>query len=476
MVSLQDLSTMASPGNVSVCERSGRLCTVPQVEVKGNSYVLEYYPEININCEIFSAAAAKPVDSYRTVMVPVNERVIKRITRTFFESGFLEALNEAKDPATAASSPIISSAAEYTSRALEFIGKIKLMVFPYLKEHGIASIAKYSETRDWIRSCIRYIVWHPNCFKIAVAGSDDVIRIYTDEPAAVPVLKNPLQKGITSMAWRPYSAAELAVGCQKGLCLWTMDSNMHITRSSSQAVFLNHPNHSPITSVQWNLDGTLLATSSIGDTDVVIWNVDKSNSSTLKRVGPPCSILKWSPDGSCLFSATVGNVFRVWSAEKHWEPERWTVANGYIQSACWSPCSSFLLFVTSDESTLYRLQFFEEQLFATSNLPKQALPIADLTKFTIGHREVGGQPQSLAWDPNGHFLAITFKDSPCIAIFSTCISKHNLSISPSCFLTGIGTEYPSFICFQSKNRKNSDSVLTIGWSSGRIQYFPFVNM
>lgn len=43
--------------------------------------------------------------------------------------------------------------------------------------------------RDWIRSYIRCIVWHPNCFKIAVAGLDDIVRIYTDEPAIVPVLK-----------------------------------------------------------------------------------------------------------------------------------------------------------------------------------------------------------------------------------------------------------------------------------------------
>lgn len=467
---------MTSTENISFCERSGRLCTVPQVEIKTNSHLHEHYPEISINCDIFSGTGAKPVDSNRTVMVAVNEGVIKRITTTFFESGFIEALNEAKNPATAISRPLIASTAEYISRGLDFIRKIKLMIFPYLKEHGIASIARYSETRDWIRSCVRYIAWHPNCFKIAVAGSDDIIRIYTDcrYICEVPVLKNALQKGITSIAWRPFSPAELAVGCQKGLCIWTMDQ--HITRSSSQAVFLNHPNHSPITSVQWNLDGTLLATSSIGDTDVIIWDVDKSNSSTLKRVGPPCSILKWSPDGSCLFSATVGNVFRVWSSEKHWEPERWTISSGNIQSACWSPCSTFLLFVTSEESTLYRLQFFEEQLFAKSNLPKQALPIADLSKLTISnHHDVGGQPQSLAWDPNGHFLAITFKDSPCIAIFSTYISKHNLSISPSCFLSGIGAEYPSFICFQSKNRKNTQSVLTIGWSSGRIQYVPFAN-
>ncbi|XP_037826248.1 aladin [Lucilia sericata] len=483
MVSLQDMTTLHSPVTQPVCEKTGRLCVLPQREIQGNSYVLEYYPEINLSCDAFnstsiagSSLSNKCIDSWRNVMVPVNEGVLKRIIRTFFESGFTEALNEARDNQTANCNPMISSTAEFTFRAIDFLKRLKSRVFPHMKEQGIASIAKHSETRDWIRSYVRCIVWHPNCFKIAVAGLDDIVRIYTDEPAIVPVLKSASQKWITSMAWRPYSSGELAVGCQRGICLWTMDNNMNITRSTSQAVFLKNPNHCPITSVQWNSDGTLLASASIGDTDVLIWNVDKMQNTALKRVGPPCSLLKWSPDGSCLFSSTVGNVFRVWSCDKKWQPERWTITTGTIQSACWSPCGGFLLFVTSEEPILYRLQFFEEQLFQTGSAPKQALPVADLTKITVGQREVGGQPQSVAWDPNGLYLAITFKDSPCIAIFSTCIQKFNLSMSPSCFLTGIGNEYPSFICFQSKNRKNSDSVLTIGWSSGRIQYFPFVNM
>lgn len=97
--------------------------------------------------------------------------------------------------------------------------------------------------------------------------------------------------------------------------------------------------------------------------------------------------------------------------------------------------------------------------------------------MSVGQKEIGGQPQSIAWDENGHYLAVIFKDSNCVAIFSTSLQKFNLNISPSCFLTGaVDDEYPSYICFQSKNPKNKDSVLTIGWSSGRIQYFPFVNM
>ncbi|XP_055389562.1 aladin [Condylostylus longicornis] len=466
MVSLKDLSSYDIGGS----ERISRLCAVPVKEVTGNAYISEYYPEINVNREMFNTSSSR-MASYKSVLIPVNEHIIKRITRTFFESGFQEALFEARSAQSAAQSPIICSLAEYAHRIIDFLNKCKFMILPHLKDQDTRCITKYTQTRDWTKSCIRWIVWHPNCFKIAVAGSDDIIRIYKDEPAIVPVLKHPNQRSITCMAWRPYSSSELTVGCEDGICHWTIENS----KPASQILFLKHPKHYPVIAVEWNPDGTLLASSSIGSADVLIWNVDMIENSPLRRVGPSCSLLKWSPDGSSLFSSTISNVFRVWSTDC-WTPERWTINFGQIQSAAWSPCGKFLLFVTSEESFLYRLQFVEEQLFATSNLPKQALPIADLTKVTVGYRELGGLPQSIAWDPHGRYLAVIFKDTSCIAIFMTSLTKFNLNISPSCFLTGIGSEYPSFICFQSINRRNSDSVLTIGWSSGRIQYFPFVNI
>lgn len=122
-------------------------------------------------------------------------------------------------------------------------------------------------------------------------------------------------------------------------------------------------NHFPVTSIEWNHHGTLLATASINDTDVLMWDVDNNRNTPLKRIGFPCALLKWSPGSQRLCSTTVGNVFRVWETNK-WTPERWTVPTGSIQSAAWSPCSSYLLFVTTDASTLFSLQFVEEQLYA----------------------------------------------------------------------------------------------------------------
>lgn len=235
-------------------------------------------------------------------------------------------------------------------------------------------------------------------------------------------------------------------------------------------------NHFPVTSLEWTHNGNLLISASIKDSNLIIWDVDQNRNTPLKRIGPPCALLTLSSDGNRLFSSTVGNVFRVWTTNR-WQPERWTVPYGSIQTAAWSPCGQYLLFITTDEPILYCLQFIEEQLYANVTIPKQAIPVANLKKITIdGATVIGGHAQSIAWDSTGKHLAISFKDCSTIALFLTTINHHHMmTIVADCFFGGIGAEQPMHICFQPiyRQRKQLSPVLTIGWSSGRIQYFPF---
>lgn len=78
--------------------------------------------------------------------------------------------------------------------------------------------------------------WHPNVFKLAIASVDDNIRIYTLDSSGPLTLKNGYQKCITSMAWRPLCAAELAVGCNTGIIVWKLD---HPNRHNSQFIQLS---------------------------------------------------------------------------------------------------------------------------------------------------------------------------------------------------------------------------------------------
>lgn len=293
------------------------------------------------------------------------------------------------------------------------------------------------------------------------------------------LLKNGLQKSITSLSWRPLSSSQLAVGCQNGFLLWTLDPNSCISRPLSQAAHFKHGNHFPVTSLEWNSNGTLLATASMKDSSVLIWDVEQNCCVPLRKTSAPYLHLQWSLNGAYLFTSTIGNVFRVWNCE-NWKSDRWTIASGHVQSFQWSPCARFLLFTTSDDPILYSLGFADELLFNDSQnqvVPQQALPVADLSKISLEHSEVGGFAQQLAW--NGKYLAITFKDTNSVAIFQTNIRKHDLNIVASCLISGnSGIEFPSVIAFQPTYKHNQtasgNGFLTIGWSSGRIEFFPLV--
>lgn len=105
--------------------------------------------------------------------------------------------------------------------------------------------------------------------------------------------------------------------------------------------------------------------------------------------------------------------------------------------------------------------------------PKQSFPIADFKSIQTGQRVIGGLPKSIVWDPTGRFVAVMFKSSSSIAVFSTSINRGVISISPNFNISGDDIdEYPSFMCFREIYEKYDDVVLTIGWSTGRVQYFP----
>lgn len=220
MCSLQDfVPNYPRPGEVVVCEQDGRLCSLPVSQLNASTYehriviflyfLITYilrkyfnyqcfrlqtasYPDINISrelCHHAANAASYSHDDHKSVMVPVNETLIKRISRTFFESGFVQAVKEATQADSIDANPIVCVLAKYTLRLVELNERVQLYLRPHHKEHGVFTIAKFSQTRDWPRSLIRCIKWHPNCFKIAVAACDDSIRIYSDEQTVVQILK-----------------------------------------------------------------------------------------------------------------------------------------------------------------------------------------------------------------------------------------------------------------------------------------------
>lgn len=106
------------------------------------------YPEIQISRDLFHHASSNLFrDDRRTVLVPVNESMIKRITRLYFEDGLTEALNEAINPTNSSQQPIVSTIAKCALRILEMGQRVQLIFRPHYKDQSVESIGKFSQAR-----------------------------------------------------------------------------------------------------------------------------------------------------------------------------------------------------------------------------------------------------------------------------------------------------------------------------------------
>uniref|UniRef100_A0A8B9L674 Aladin seven-bladed propeller domain-containing protein n=1 Tax=Astyanax mexicanus TaxID=7994 RepID=A0A8B9L674_ASTMX len=322
-------------------------------------------------------------------------------------------------------------------------------------------------------SAIRSFAWHPHTDKFAVALLDDSIKIYNSRSATAPTLKHRLQRNVSAMQWKPLCASALAVACHTCLLVWHVDPSSLSTRPSSGcAQVLSHPGHSPVTSVAWSPSGSLLVSASPVDTAMMVWDVAAENCVPLQRVGGGgVTNVSWSPDGSRLLAATPSALFRVWET-RMWTCERWPCLKGRCQSACWSPDGSRLLFSVQGEMVIYALTFSD-----MTGGPKSAAVVADLSETTfsgIDDITVGGEVQSLAWDPTGERLAVLLKGSSShpaiIAVFKTR-SSPVFELLPCGFVSGeIGAE-PRLIQFHPHFQHGA--LLTVCWSNGRISHVPF---
>ncbi|XP_062855582.1 aladin isoform X2 [Trichomycterus rosablanca] len=329
----------------------------------------------------------------------------------------------------------------------------------------------------WSDSTVRSFAWHPHTDKFAVALLDDSIRIYSSRSTTTPTLKHRLQRSVSAVGWKPLCASALAVACHTCLLVWHVDPNSLSTRPSSGcAQVLSHPGHSPVTSIAWSPSGSLLVSASPVDTAMMVWDVAAESCVPLQRVGGGgVTNLLWSPDGGRLLAATPSALFRVWET-KMWTCERWPCLKGRCQSACWSPDGTRLLFSVQGEAVIYALTFSD-----MTGGPKAAVVVADLSETTFnelaGDVVVGGEVQSLAWDPTGERLAVLLKgrsessNHPAvIAVFKTR-SGPIFELLPCGFVQGEAGAEPRLIHFHPHFQHGAQ--LTVCWSNGRISHVPF---
>ncbi|XP_077339977.1 aladin [Lithobates pipiens] len=357
-------------------------------------------------------------------------------------------------------------------------------LFPHLSMKSEDLTAEFSQGRYWTTCSLRTLACHPHTNKFALALVDDSIRIYSTGSSVTPILKHRLQKDVASMAWKPLCASILAVACQSCVIVWHVDPTSLSTRPSSGcSQILSHPGHSPVTSVCWSPKGGLLLSSSPVDTAMLVWDVSTETCVPLQRVGGGgVTFLSWSPDGSKVLSATPSPVFRVWETQM-WTCERWPTLKGRCQTGCWSPDGSRLLFAVQGESVIYSLSFTapEDEMHSSVGGSRSATVVADVSETVfdteMGEIRIGGEIQSMVWDPSGERLAVLLKEIPndvtSVSVIAVYRTKNSpiFELLPCTFLPCRVGEDPHFMQFHPCFPKGA--LLTVLSSSGRLFHVPF---
>uniref|UniRef100_A0A674MV27 Achalasia, adrenocortical insufficiency, alacrimia n=1 Tax=Takifugu rubripes TaxID=31033 RepID=A0A674MV27_TAKRU len=343
-------------------------------------------------------------------------------------------------------------------------------LFPHLALSSDNMIAEFSQVLNWSDCVVRAFAWHPHTDKFAVALMDDSIKIYNPKSATTPTLKHRLQRNVAAVQWKPLCASALAVACQNCLLVWHVDPCSLSTRPSSGcAQVLSHPGHSPVTSIAWSPSGSLLLSASPTDTAMMVWDVASESCVPLQRVGGGgVSFLSWSPDGSHVLASTPAALFRVWET-RMWTCERWPCLKGRCQVKF---SYNWCLLRLEKHQVIYKL---------TYKGPQAAAVVADLSETTFktpdGEIVVGGEIQSLAWDPTGERLAVLLKGDPhatdrpaIIAVFKTR-SRPIFELLPCGFVQGEAGAEARLMQFHPNFQHGA--LLTVCWSSGRITHVPF---
>lgn len=464
-------------GTITICEQNGGLINLPS---SSKPYKKPpSYPEVVISGGGSSSLTHR--ENAKSAFLPHNETVWKRALHAWYEMGspgvFEEIVNSSNEVPD-----WVGVVAKKTLTFVRWANSLHGSIFPHLSMSNEEIITKFSDIVNWSRSPVKAFAWHPHTLKFAYALGDDSIKVHSGKSDLVPTLKHKLQKNVADLAWQPQSASVLAVACQSCVLIWHVEPTSLATRpSTSSCQVLQQQHHAPVTCLTWDPSGRILLSASPVDTSLMAWDVPMETCVPLRRLGGGgVSLIRWSPDGSKVFSATPSQLFRVWET-KQWTCEVWTKCTSRCKAACWSPDGRTLLFATETEPIIYSLTF-STSIDDTSTViggSQSAVVSVSLAEVELATEDgnivrVGGLVQSMVMDRHGERLAVTLHDDkeqvlPYVALFRTRINPM-LEITPCGLIQGDSGEYPLHVSFQPSFDKGA--LLSIIWSSGVVRYVP----
>ncbi|KAG0165461.1 hypothetical protein DFQ28_008620 [Apophysomyces sp. BC1034] len=283
------------------------------------------------------------------------------------------------------------------------------------------------------------MAWHPHKNMLAMAHKDNCVYVYELEGSVwmCKLLKHRFMVDITCLEWKQRAGGILAVGCRQHEADTTAQTSTLISsKIAKQAAPQYHPNawmnyyrypgHEHISAVAWDpTPGSFLiaAASAITNT-LVIYDTLLQRTKPLKRYGKGNVLLRWSPDGEWLYSASISGYSRMWET-RTWTSSQFLNPPGlWVQSACWAPDNRSLFYSMRGKSDVYMLYRTGETLKSDQLdwklLSTASKPITTASGETI---TTGGVIKEMSLDPTGQRLAIAYETSELVSLYAVNLTS-----------------------------------------------------
>ncbi|XP_039145034.1 F-box-like/WD repeat-containing protein TBL1XR1 isoform X2 [Dioscorea cayenensis subsp. rotundata] len=216
---------------------------------------------------------------------------------------------------------------------------------------------------------------------------------------------------VSICAWSPTDSL-LVVGSSNSMSrIWEISDDFSMRSSISRVHFINHSDAKtyglggPITTLAWNGEGELLATSSVNGR-ASIWNKNGKLLKTLDEHGHSISSMAWSRKGDFLLTGSYNNTVIIWDTRTWKSKQELTFDSELLRSVEWRNNTSFTTCLR--DKRIYVWNVGDSQPIITF----------------AGHQDEIG---CIKWDPTGTLLASNSNDG-AIKIWTLTQDKslHNL--------------------------------------------------
>ncbi len=239
---------------------------------------------------------------------------------------------------------------------------------------------------------VRTVAWSPDGMTLASGGDDAQLLVWGTDGNVHQTIAHPAS--IRALAWSPDSQ-KLVTGANNQILFLNAQTGAQLGRST-------HRHNAGVTSLAWTgQNQQLQVVSGALDTRAIVWNTTTYRAQTLfQHHNTPIESVSWALDGQTVASSSQGGAVRVWNATSGQEVHPYYLdAKVPMRALAFSPVNTTLA-VGGDDGIvrLWNGSTCQQQMLV--NGVQQCIDTPQ--RIQVFHTAI----RSIAWSPNGKFLAI----------------------------------------------------------------------